>query len=185
MDHTQVKTVGIIGAGVAGLATARSLIAQGLDCTVFERSSLLGGVWSDGYLNFGVQVQKELYEFPDWPLPEGTPNFTPGPIIQKYLSDFAEHFGVTSHIRFDTTVTDIAERDGPGSGWIITSKYDNQERRDELDLVILCIGLYSNVPNIPEFPNRDDFGGEVIHNSKLKSSEQLLAKPSRSLSTVT
>ena len=176
MDLTQVKTVGLIGAGVAGLATARSLITQGLDCTVFERSSLLGGVWSDGYLNFGVQVQKELYEFPDWPLPEGTPNFTPGPIIQKYLSDFAEHFGITSHIRFDTTVTDIAERDGPGSGWIITSKYDNQQKRDEFDLVIICIGLYSNVPNIPEFPNRDDFGGEVIHNSKLKSSDQLLAK---------
>ena len=108
MDFTRVKTVGIIGAGVAGLATARSLITHGLNCTLFERSSVLGGVWSDGYLNFGVQVQKELYEFPDWPLPEETPNFTPGPIIQKYLTDFAEHFGITPHIRFNTTVEFVA-----------------------------------------------------------------------------
>ena len=173
MDLKQTKTVGIVGAGVSGLATARSLISQGLECTVFERGSVLGGVWSDGYLNFGVQVQKELYEFPDWPLPEGTPNFTPGPIIQRYLTDFAEHFGITPHIRFDTTVTNIIEQDGPGSGWIITSRRNDEESKDEFDLVVICIGLYSNVPNLPEFPNRDTFGGEVIHNSKLKSSEQL------------
>lgn len=176
MDLTQIKTVVIIGAGVAGLATARSLIAQGLECTVFERHSVLGGVWSDGYLNFGVQVQKELYEFPDWPLPEETPNFTPGPIIQGYLTDFARHFGITPHIRFDTTVTHVKERDGPSSGWTVTSKHDGQEKQDQFDLVVICIGLYSNVPNMPEFPNRDAFSGEVIHNSKLKSSEQLSGK---------
>lgn len=176
MDFTSIKTIGIIGAGVAGLATARSLITQGLECTIFERGRMAGGVWSDGYLNFGVQVQKELYEFPDWPLPEETPNFTPGPIIQKYLADFAEHFGITPHIRFDTTVIHITERDGPGSGWVVTSKRDGQEKQDQFDLVVICIGLYSNVPNIPEFPNRDAFGGEVIHNSKLKSPEQLSGK---------
>lgn len=176
MDFTSIKTVGIIGAGVAGLATARSLIAQGRDCTVFERAGVLGGVWSDGYLNFGVQVQKELYEFPDWPLPEETPNFTPGPIIQKYLSDFADHFGITPHIRFDTTVTHIAERDGRGAGWIVTSRHDDQERQDQFDLVVICVGLYSNMPNIPAFPNQDIFSGEVIHNSKLKSTTQLSGK---------
>jgi dimethylaniline monooxygenase (N-oxide forming) len=176
MDTRRIETVGIIGAGVAGLATARELIALGKECTVFERSSSLGGVWSDGYLNFGVQVQKELYEFPDWPLPKETPNFTPGPIMHKYLNDFADHFGVFSHIRFDTVVKNIAEMDGPASGWVVTSIHDNQEKHDQFDLVIVCIGLYSNVPNIPSFPNRDGFGGEVIHNSKLKSPEQLKGK---------
>ena len=79
MTLQDVKRVGIIGAGVAGLATAKALLAEGLDCTVFERAERLGGVWADGYSNFGVQVQKELYEFPDWPLPSDTPNFTPWP----------------------------------------------------------------------------------------------------------
>lgn len=55
-DVSAVKSVAIIGAGVAGLATARVLIQQGIDCTVFERAPLLGGVWRDGYSNFGVQV---------------------------------------------------------------------------------------------------------------------------------
>ena len=176
MDFTAARTVGIVGAGVAGLATARCLIAKGLQCTLFERNSILGGVWSDGYLNFGVQVQKELYEFPDWPLPEGTPDFTPGPIIQKYLTDFAQHFGITPHIRFDTQVTSIAERDGPGTGWTVSSKDDNGEKQDQFDLVVVCIGLYSNVPNMPDFPGRDLFKGEVFHNSALKSPDQLAGK---------
>lgn len=176
MDTSRIETVGIIGAGVAGLATARELIALGKHCTVFERSSSLGGVWSDGYLNFGVQVQKELYEFPDWPLPEKTPNFTPGPIMHEYLADFADHFGVSPQIQFDTAVTSIAEIDGPGSGWSVTSTHDGQEKKDRFDLVIICIGLYSNVPNMPSFPNRESFQGEVIHNSRLKSPRQLEGK---------
>jgi uncharacterized protein with NAD-binding domain and iron-sulfur cluster len=54
-----VKRVGIIGAAVAGLATAKTLQAEGLDCTIFERAERIGGVWAIGYSNFGVQVQKE------------------------------------------------------------------------------------------------------------------------------
>ena len=75
MESRNIKRVGIVGAGVAGLATAKTLQAAGYDCTIFERAERLGGVWADGYSNFGVQVQRELYQFPDWPLPADTPNF--------------------------------------------------------------------------------------------------------------
>ena len=104
---------------------------------------------------------------------ERTPDFTPGPIMHEYLTDFAEHFGITPHIQFDTTVNNIAERNGPGSGWVITTTHNNLESRDQFDLAVICIGLYSNVPNIPEFPKRASFNGEVIHNSRLKSPDQL------------
>ena len=59
MAWREVKRVGIIGAGVAGLATAKTLLADGL-AWIFERGDRLGGVWAEGYSNFGVQVQKEL-----------------------------------------------------------------------------------------------------------------------------
>lgn len=176
MEFNQVKTVAIIGAGIAGLSAARSMIALGLDCKVFERNPVLGGVWSDGYLNFGAQVQKELYEFPDWPLPEGTPDFTPGPTIEKYLAEFSDHFGITPHIEFNTKVTNITEGNSPKTGWIIESICNNKEKKETFDLVVVCIGLYSNVPNIIEFPDKELFSGSVIHNSKLKSPEQLKGK---------
>ena len=120
MDLRSVQHVGIIGAGVAGLATAKTLQAEGLECTIFERAERLGGVWADGYSNFGVQVQKELYQFPDWPLPEGTPNFTPGPIFQQYLEDYADQFQIRSRIRLGTRVTalDAAVQTGSRAGRI-------------------------------------------------------------------
>lgn len=176
MDLRSVRKVGVIGAGVAGLSTAKTMLAQGLECSVFERGSTLGGVWSDGYLNFGVQVQRELYEFPDWPLPRDVPDFTPGPIIQRYLEDYAKHFGVWSRICFDTTVTALRERDDMNPGWTLTHERGGVREVAEFDLVVVCIGLYSQQPHIPEAPGEDEFAGEIIHASALKSADQLIGK---------
>jgi len=176
MDLTNVKSVAIIGAGVAGLSTAKQLLAQGLDCTVFERGETLGGVWADGYSNFGVQVQRELYEFPDWPLPKDTPDFTPGPVIQKYLEDYAKHFGVWPRIHFKTPVIQIQKRKGDKPGWLICVNDNGIRCNQEFDLVVVCIGLYSNIPNIPQLPGQDCFKGEILHSSEFKSRDQLKGK---------
>jgi dimethylaniline monooxygenase (N-oxide forming) len=175
-DFSLIRRVAIIGAGASGLATARALRAQGLDCTLFERGSALGGVWADGYLNFGVQVQRELYEFPDWPLPEGAANFTPGPDFQKYLANYARHFGVLPHIRFGHTVLGLDEQAAPRVGWLVTYRNESEERTEDFDFAVVCVGLYSEAPNIPFFEGRDQFKGEVIHVSALKSRDQLTAK---------
>lgn len=176
MDLTQVKTVGIIGAGVAGLATAKTLMAQGLRCTLFERNDKLGGVWADGYSNFGVQIQKELYEIPDWPLPRDTPNFTPGPIFLEYLEGYAGHFGLLPHIRLGTAVGSITPRGGGKPGWTVSHGSGDNEKHEDFDLVVVCNGLNSNIPHMPEFPGQGDFKGKILHISGLKSRDQLAGK---------
>ena len=123
MSFEYVKTVGIIGAGVAGVSTAKMLLGEGFECAVFDRNAEVGGVWSDGYSNFGVQAQKELYEFPDWPLPPETPNFTPGAVFQQYLVDYCDHFGVTQHIRLGSEVQAVDARDNGAPGWKITYRH--------------------------------------------------------------
>ena len=158
------------------MATARVLLAQGLDCTLFERRPTLGGVWADGYLKFGVQVQRELYEFPDWPLPVDAANFTPGPVFQEYLSGYARHFGVLPRIRFGCPVLGLNERAAPDAGWRVTYRDQSGEKAEDFDLAVVSIGLYSETPNIPLFDGRDQFKGEVIHVSALKSRDQLNAK---------
>jgi dimethylaniline monooxygenase (N-oxide forming) len=134
MDLTKVKGVGIIGAGVAGLSTAKMLLAEGLTCTVFERGSDLGGVWAAGYSNFSVQVQRELYEFPDWPLPGSGPEFTPGEMMRDYLEGYAKHFGVWPHIRFRATVEELRERSGGRPGWAIAYHQSGTIHYEEFDL---------------------------------------------------
>lgn len=171
----KIRTVGIIGAGVAGLVTAKTLLAQGLDCTVFERNEVLGGVWAAGYSNFGTQVQRELYEFPDWPLALEIPDFTPGPVIQQYLERYAKEFGVWPHIRFGSAVTNVCRRlEGPG--WTITSYEQDSRVEQDVDLIVVCIGLFSNKPHLSTFPGQDRFQGEVIHISELTKRERLVGK---------
>ncbi|MFQ6030659.1 MAG: flavin-containing monooxygenase [Dehalococcoidia bacterium] len=176
MTLTDVRKAGIIGAGVSGLATAKQLISQGIECTVFERGKTLGGVWADGYANFGVQVQKELYEFPEYPLPKEVANFTAGPVFQKYLEDYAREFDVFPHIRFSSSVTEIAERPRNQPGWVVRSEQNGVAREEEFDLVLVCVGLYSSTPNMPEFPGQDHFEGRVMHISELKDTEVLEGK---------
>jgi len=176
MSRDGVQTVGIIGAGVSGISTAKILMGEGYECTVFERRGELGGVWADGYLNFGVQVQKELYEFPDWPLPPDTPQFTPGPVFQKYLSDYCDEFGVRARIRFDTEVTGIAPREGNRAGWVLTLRDGANESKADFDLVVISIGTFSNQPHIPEYIGQGEFRGVVMHNSHLKSPDQIESK---------
>lgn len=169
----QVRRVGIIGAGVAGLATARMLLATNCECTVFDRAERLGGVWADGYSNFGVQAQKELYQFPDWPLPEGTPNFTPGPIFQKYLEDYVDYFKLRSHIRLQSRVTGVDRRVDGAPGWTVSISTEDGSYQEDFDLVVIATGLYSNVPNIPSFPGENEFRGTILHNSAVKTREPL------------
>jgi dimethylaniline monooxygenase (N-oxide forming) len=41
-----MKRVCVIGAGLAGLVTAKGLTQDGLDVVVFEKQRELGGVWA-------------------------------------------------------------------------------------------------------------------------------------------
>ena len=69
-----IKTVGIVGSGVAGLTAARFLQNAGFTCEIFEKSQRLGGVWAVGYHTFGLQVPHSFYEFPDYPMPDTYPD---------------------------------------------------------------------------------------------------------------
>ncbi len=172
MNYTAVKTACIIGAGVAGLTTAKALQGAGVSCKVFERNDRIGGVWTDGYLDFGVQVQKELYEFPDFPLPRDTPNFTPGPDFQRYLESYADHFGIRDRVQLGVTVDEL-EQNEDRTGWRVTFSQDGEQTTRAFDLVVICVGLYSNVPYMPVLQGAEDFAGEAMHVSDLKSADQL------------
>ncbi len=166
----EVKTAAIIGAGVSGLATAKCLTRVGIHCTVIDRNPYLGGVWADGYHDFGVQVQKDLYEFPDFPLSEEASHFTPGPIFREYLEDYCDHFGIRECLRLGTRITMIERKD---DRWSLEVEGSESSESIEADLVVVAAGLYSETPNVPNIPKREEFGGEVLHASEIKDISQL------------
>jgi len=167
------KKVGIIGAGVAGLATAKVFLSQGYAVTVFERVGTLGGVWSPTRCYPGVRLQtkRQHYAFSDFPMPPHYPEFPTGRQVYEYLRAYAARFGVDRVIRFRTEVRSVVPRPDGLPGWRVQlcDLATGDEAASDFDLVIVCNGVFCE-PHIPSLPCRDKFearGGIVLHSSQV------------------
>src|SRR3954447_9242084 len=85
--------VGIIGAGVSGLATAKVFLSAGHAVTVFEQRDTLGGVWAPARRYPGVRLQttRHTYCFSDFAMPSHYPEFPTGQQLHEYLGAYAKH----------------------------------------------------------------------------------------------
>jgi cation diffusion facilitator CzcD-associated flavoprotein CzcO len=61
------KTVAVIGAGSSGLVTAKVLLDDGFNVTLFERHRELDGIWSaeSAYVDLHRQQLGRTFEFSD------------------------------------------------------------------------------------------------------------------------
>ena len=168
MIKKNIKKIGIIGAGVAGLGAARLLSQAGFDCEVFEKGGQVGGVWTGGYHTFGLQTPKSLYEVPDYPIPEHYPRVPSGAELQAYFENYAKDFKVLEKIRFNTEITRL-EQDKSG-GWIVHYSDDKSEvaEKKQFDFVVVASGIYFD-PYIPQFPGQKQFNGQILHSSQYRS----------------
>lgn len=83
----------------------------------------------------------------------------PGPVLHRYLTDFAKKFGVYSRTRFNTCVETLRPSD---SGWIVT--VTSAEKPDTLKTkkIIIATGLTSQ-PNFPQYSGAETFDRPYFH----------------------
>lgn len=170
--------IAIVGAGIAGLCTAKTFLALGYEVEVFEKEPDLGGVWSSArrYPGLTTQNPKETYEFSDWPMPHDYPEWPSGAQVQTYLESYAEHFGITPHIRFRSTL--VSANPAGSDGWTLTVAGPEGTMSRSCDWLIVCNGIFS-IPALPPFPGLDAFraaGGEVLHTSEFTDAEAARGK---------
>jgi cation diffusion facilitator CzcD-associated flavoprotein CzcO len=169
----QNKTIGIIGAGISGLTTAKAFLSQGHAVTVFEKLDTHGGVWSPErrYPGLKIQITRQCYRFSDFPMPDDYPRFPNSEQMHSYLDAYARHFGVHERIRFGTEVVRILRRPDGREGWRLAfRRRGSDDESMDFDFVVVCNGLFS-VPSIPTFPGQDEFkaaGGLILHSSQLR-----------------
>lgn len=174
-----MKHVGIIGAGISGLTTAKTFLEKGYRVTVLEKAADLGGVWekSRSYLGVATQTTRDEYAFSDFPMPASYPLWPSGEQVQAYLRNYAVSKHVWQHIWFNTRVDRLQYRQSRWEAWITDLKHQTTHELP-FDFVVVCTGTFHQ-PYIPAFEGIDSFiqaGGQLLHSSAVKTNDLLRDK---------
>lgn len=150
----------MIGAGAAGLVSARWLIAAGFDTVVFERTGGVGGVWRPdtglAYPSLRTNTSKQKTAFSDLPFDAALPDFPGGDDVLAYLERYAEQAGIRPSIRFHHAVGTVR---AAGAGWAVDG--------EPFDAVIVSTGLFARAVE-PALPGRDRFRGTITHSGDFR-----------------
>jgi dimethylaniline monooxygenase (N-oxide forming) len=112
--------IAVVGAGFAGLSTAKVLREFGHEVVVFDKAPDAGGVWSVTHRYPGVRTQnnKGTYALSDLPMPRSYPEWPTGAQVQAYLESYVEKFGLGPSLRLGTEVTYATPVE---DGWEVTA----------------------------------------------------------------
>ncbi|CAH0728412.1 unnamed protein product, partial [Brenthis ino] len=177
MVRNKTPRVCIIGAGIAGLASARYLKDEGINFKVFESTRYIGGTWrydprvgvdengmpvhTSMYKHLRTNLPKATMELKGFPIPDEFPSFPSWKLYYDYVKDYARHFDLEQHIKFLHRVNLVTRKDNV---WIV--KYQNilsgDEFEEEFDFVIVGNGHHSK-PHMPNIPGEELFKGSIIH----------------------
>nr|WP_221381918.1 NAD(P)/FAD-dependent oxidoreductase [Actinoplanes polyasparticus] len=161
--------VGIIGAGVAGLATAKTLLQAGHEVVVHDSAPDVGGVWSRTrrYPGLTTQSAKATYGLSDFPMPKDLPEWPTGAQVQSWLEAYAHEFKIEPHLRLGVRVLSAA---GDGKGWTLTLSTGGT---DTVDKLVVANGVFCE-PAMPVFPGAADFekaGGQILAGTSVHSAD--------------
>ena len=165
MATSQKKRIGIIGAGFAGVTSAKILRDFGFDTVVFEKESEVGGVWASSrrYPGLSTQNVRSTYAFTDYPYPKGTPEWPSGEQVQKYIAGYCSHFGINDRIHLNTSVEKASLNSD--NSWTLKVSDSKGSRAENVDFLIVANGIFSD-PFVPEYKGADEFtkaGGKILH----------------------
>jgi hypothetical protein len=167
--------IAIIGAGVAGLATAKVLTQAGHDVRVFDRCPDVGGVWSRTRRYPGVTTQspKAQYSLSDFPMPESYPEWPSGVQVQAYFATYAAEFGLESTLRLSTEVT-AATPVGGGRWTLELREAGEPERSESFDRLVIANGVFCE-PSVPAYQGVPEFteaGGRLCAGTEFHDAEE-------------
>jgi dimethylaniline monooxygenase (N-oxide forming) len=173
-----MKLIGIIGAGISGLAAAKAFMEQGYEVLLLEKAGSLGGVWEQSrfYIGMTTQTTKNEYAFSDFPMPTDYPEWPSGPQVRAYLESYADHFGISEHIQFNTEVLNLRHEN---NSWIVETRNDDGILKTCLfDFVAICTGTFheKHIPKFTGVKQYLDAGGVILHSSEIKDESMLKDK---------
>jgi len=171
VTDTQVR-VGIVGAGLGGIAVAVKLARAGFRAfTVFEAADGPGGVWwQNTYPGAEVDVDSHAYSYSflryDWVRTHATQAE-----LQRYVEDVIDRFELRPHLQFGARVHEVRWCDDTEEHVLTTA--DGVVHH--FDIVVSAVGLF-NQPRIPGWATDATFDGPVFHTSDWRHDLDLTGK---------
>lgn len=162
--------VAIIGAGPAGLTSAKAALENGLEPTVLEAAETIGGLWrpDTGLVWQGMQTNLSKYTccFSDLPWADDTPDFPSALAVYNYLATYSQHYQLSHHIQTGTAVKSIIPSD---NGYKLTMQIGAKIRQKEFNHLVMANGIF-NKPYQPDV--KGEFDGETLHSAQYKDGEK-------------
>lgn len=107
------------------------------------------------------------FEYPDFPMSSDVFGVQPGEhmsgeVMCKYLTRYAEEFGIIDRIRHRSVVLTAEHQDGSEGGWVLTVQHDNRQHQILARKLVVATGLTSE-PFLPQIAGQAAFGAPVFH----------------------
>lgn len=165
------NAVAVIGAGPAGLVSARWLKQHGFEPILFEAADRLGDQWNSASSMSGTwsgmptNTSRILTAFADLDHAPETAVYPRQDQMLAYLERYAGTFDLTQRIRLRTRVEQL-DRAGDG-GWLIRSTCGGAARAEIFQRALVATGRYV-APSVPNIAGLETFSGSlgVAHTSQ-------------------
>ncbi|KAL4997086.1 hypothetical protein BDV10DRAFT_201987 [Aspergillus recurvatus] len=194
MEPLDLLIVGAGWSGLAALKTYRQIHPSSSVC-LLESASSVGGVWAKHRLWDGLKSNnmRGTYEYSDFPMDDSygvkDGQHIPGHVLQRYLQNYAQHFGVMDCVRLNCRVSVVEHNETSGSDsdakWTVTYVDSSSEQDGQKELtatvrsrrLILATGVTSQ-PYLPPIQGQEAFARPLFHTIDMpKHLECTLQKP--------
>ncbi|TFK30127.1 FAD/NAD(P)-binding domain-containing protein [Coprinopsis marcescibilis] len=171
LDEGRPRVV-IVGAGVAGIATAIALKRQLKydNFVIYEKADSIGGTWRDHtYPGCGSDIPGHWYSLSSDLNPNWERRYATQPELRAYWEGLWNKYDLPLHTYLGTSVT-FSEWDENTSRWIISVEEASTGKKEviEAEVVYYALGAFT----APKYPSDvlglGQFTGEMFHSSQWK-----------------
>jgi dimethylaniline monooxygenase (N-oxide forming) len=161
VNEKPTNRVCIVGAGVAGIVTAKVLSDDGFEVTVYEKENDPGGVWAPSRAYPGLRANNpgQSYAFSDHPYTADADVFPTADQVRNYLRTYIDRFNLRRLINVNVEVVSVrykATRQDTKGSYELVLKSSGGVQIEQFDFVVICNGIYSQ-PYIPDIRDSDRF----------------------------
>jgi thioredoxin reductase len=148
----------VIGAGQAGLSTARSLARQGFEpetgFVVLDAEERPGGAWQHRWPSLTVGTTHRVHDLPGMPFEPDADNLRAADAVPAYFAEYEQRFGLRVHRPVQVTAVTRTDDDR----FLVQTDHGDWTAR----AVVNATGTWTR-PFVPRYPGQELFRGRQLH----------------------